>query len=66
MRLLGHRDIKNTLIYIDVEHAIFQTSENDEFTVKVADNVEGACKLAEAGFEKFDEFDGLHLYRKRK
>jgi hypothetical protein len=46
MRLLGHRDIRNTLIYIDVEHAIFQTGENDEFTTKVADNVEAACKLA--------------------
>ncbi len=66
MRILGHRDIKNTLVYIDLEHEIFQTSVVDEFTVKVAHNVEEACRLAEAGFEKFEEFSEIHLYRKRK
>jgi len=66
MRVLGHRDIKNTLVYIDLEHEIFKTSNIDEFIVKVAHNVKEACRLAEAGFEKFDEFNGAHLYRKRK
>ena len=36
--------------YINLENAIFQTA-NDEFFVKVATNVEEACKLIEAGFE---------------
>ena len=34
-RLLGHKNIDNTMIYIDVERALFQTS-NDEFHVRVA------------------------------
>jgi len=38
----------------------------DEFIVKVAHNLEEASDLAEAGFEKFDEFNGKHIYRKRK
>lgn len=66
MRILGHRDIKNTLVYIDLDHEIFNNSNIDEFTVKVAHNTKEACRLAEVGFEKFDEFDGVHLYRKRK
>jgi hypothetical protein len=28
--------------------------------------VEEAKKLGEAGFEKYDEFNGTHLYRKPK
>jgi len=66
MRILGHKDIKNTLIYIDVEHEIFQSIDEDQFMTKVAHTPEEACKLKEVGFEKFDEFDGIHLYYKRK
>lgn len=40
--------------------------KKDEFEVKVAQNLEEASKLAEDGFEKFDEIDGKHIYRKRK
>jgi hypothetical protein len=38
----------------------------DKFIVKVAHNLEEASDLAEAGFEKLDEFNGKHIYRKRK
>jgi len=31
-----------------------------------AKTVKGACALIEAGFERSDEFDGVHIYRKRK
>jgi len=64
-KVLGHKRIENTMIYINLEQALFQTA-NDEFHVKVAETPEEASKLGEAGFEKFDEFDGVHLYRKRK
>lgn len=64
-RMLGHKSIKNTMIYINLENALFQSS-NDEFHVRAAETVEEASKLGEVGFEKFDEFDGVHLYRKRK
>jgi len=33
---------------------------------KVAETVEEAKALIENGFEKADEIDGVHIYRKRK
>jgi len=65
MKLLGHNSLKTTLIYIDLEKAIFNT-KNDEFTVRVADNLEEACKLLEVGFEYITDMDGKKLFRKRK
>jgi hypothetical protein len=64
-QVLGHADIKSTMMYINIEQALYRVS-NDEFHVKTAKTAEEACKLAEIGFEYFDEIDGLHLYRKRK
>ncbi len=49
-QLLGHRDLRNTLIYINLEKALFQNAD-DEFHVKVAQSLEEACKLLEGGFE---------------
>ncbi len=60
--LLGHKDARALDRYI----VLLQTIEGDEYITKVAKTADEACKLAEAGFEKFDEIDGLHLYRKRK
>jgi hypothetical protein len=34
--------------------------------LKVAKTIEEACKLAKAGFEKFDEFSEGKIYRKRE
>jgi hypothetical protein len=65
MRLLGHNSLKTTLIYIDLETALFKDT-NDEFTVKVADTIEEACKLLEVGFEYVCEIDGKRIFRKRK
>lgn len=66
-KLLGHKHIKNTMKYINLENAIFQTA-NDEFFVKVATNVEEACKLIEVGFEYVtgEYNDGGKVFRKRK
>ena len=65
-RILDHRNIQNTLIYIDLESAIFRTT-NDEFTVRAANSVEDACKLIEVGFEcvtgEYD--DGGKILRKQ-
>jgi integrase/recombinase XerD len=61
MRLLGHKNIKNTLIYtqlIDVK--------SDEYICKTAKTVEEAAKLIEAGFDYVCEIDGIKLFRKRK
>ena len=53
------------MIYIDVERALFQTS-NDEFHVRVAKSPEGIKALLEVGFEYVCEKDGLLFFRKRK
>ena len=63
--VLGHKNIANTMIYINIEQALF-TEQNDEYTCKAAKTPDECMKLAESGFTKFDEIDGIHLYRKRK
>ena len=65
MRLLGHNSLKTTLIYIDLETALFRES-NDEFNVKVAESIAEACKLLEVGFEYVCEMDGKRIIRKSK
>ena len=54
-----------SMIYIDVERALFQTS-NDEFHVRVARSPEEIKALLEVGFEYVCEKDGLLFFRKRK
>jgi len=64
-KLLGHKRLTSTEIYINLEQAVFKT-ENDEFHVKAVKTLKEACKLVEVGFEKVDEIEGWHIYRKRK
>jgi integrase len=65
-RLRGHKNIQNTLIYIDLESRLFN-STNDGFTTRVADNVGEACNLIESGFEYVtgEHNDGGKIFRKR-
>jgi integrase len=61
MRLLGHRSLKNTLIYthlVDFEH--------DEYICKTAGTVEEAQALVEHGFEYVTDVGELKLFRIRK
>lgn len=64
-RLLGHKNMRNTEIYINLERAVFN-STNDEFHVKVAEKPEEIKALLEVGFEDVYEKDGLAFFRKRK
>jgi len=66
MQLLGHKQIQNTLIYINLENAVFNDTRNDAFTVRVAHDIEEACGLVEAGFEYVTEIDKQKIFRKRK
>jgi integrase len=61
MQLLGHKNIKNTLIYT---HLVDWKSE--DFVCKVAKNLQEASSLIEAGFEYVTEIEGVKLFRKRK
>jgi len=64
-KVLGHKNIKSTMIYITIEETLF-ASAPDEFTSKVAHSVEEACQLVETGFEYVCDFDGVKIFRKRK
>ncbi|MGF3572996.1 MAG: tyrosine-type recombinase/integrase [Candidatus Bathyarchaeia archaeon] len=61
MRLLGHKNIKNTLVYT---HLV--DFEADEYVSKAAWTLEEAQKLIEAGFEYVCDVEGAKLFRKRK
>jgi integrase len=61
MRLLGHKNIKNTLIYTQLV-----TFQNDDYTCKVAASIKEAAELIEAGYEYVCEMDSQKLFRKRK
>ena len=63
--LLGHRSIKNTLIYIDLETACCPNG-GDDYHTKVAKTETEICSLIEAGFEYILQKDGLAYFRKRK
>ena len=62
---LGHKSLKSTEIYINIERTVFEPS-SDEFTVRVVDNAEEVKKLLEVGFEYVCQKDNLIFLRKRK
>lgn len=64
--ILGHRNIRNTQIYVHLEHQLFQNGPADDFIVKVAHNVQEACKLLEVGFEYVGKIHGDEIFKKRK
>jgi integrase len=63
--MLGHRSIENTMIYINLDQALF-LEQNNEWTVKVSHNIQESTQLLESGFEYVTDQEGLKLYRKRK
>jgi len=61
MKMLGHRNIQNTLLYTQLI-----SFENDEFFSATAKTVQDAQKLIEAGFEYVCEFSDVKIFKKRK
>ena len=61
MKLLGHKNIANTLIYTQLVEF-----EGDEYCSAVASNVDEAKKLIEARFEYVCNHENMMLFRKRK
>lgn len=49
MQYLGHKNLKNTLVYIQLEEVLFK-NENEEFVCKMANTVEEVKALIEVGF----------------
>jgi hypothetical protein len=65
MRFLGHKSIKNTLIYIHLETACHPNG-GDDYTTRVVKAEAEICSLIEAGFEFILKKDDLTFFRKRK
>jgi hypothetical protein len=65
MQYLGHRNIRSTLKYIQLEQAI-HGNEPDNYTSRIAKTVKEARELVEAGFEYVFDIDDVKLFRKRK
>ena len=66
MKFLGHRNVKNTLVYIDLERLAFPNGGED-FTGKATKDQTEALQLIEAGFEMLKiSPDGTIYFRKRK
>jgi integrase len=65
-RLLGHKNVKNTLVYVTLTETLFKSQKH--YVSKVATNVKDACEWVEAGFEyvtgEYD--DGGKIFRKPK
>lgn len=61
MQMLGHRNIQTTLVYTQLV-----SFEGDEFHSALAQTVEEARKLVEAGFEHVCTHNDVMLFRKRK
>jgi hypothetical protein len=64
MQRLGHKNFKNTELYVQLDEALFQGET--EYISKVAKSEKEICSLIEAGFEYVTEFEGAKIFRKRK
>ena len=64
MQRLGHKSIKNTLLYVQLEEALFQGE--CEYISKAARTEKEICSLIEAGFDYVTEFQGAKIFKKRK
>lgn len=63
---LGHKSMKNTEKYVNIERKMFAEYGNEEFTVKVTSKHEEATIYLEQGFEWVGVKDSLIFLRKRK
>lgn len=62
---LGHKSLDTTLLYIQIEQALFK-DENEGFEVQAVKEPDEIKGLLEVGFEYVCERDGLMFFRKRK
>ena len=62
MKLLGHKNIKNTLIYTQ----LVNFENEDDYVCKTATTVQEAKELIEVDFEYICEIEAAKLFRKRK
>ncbi len=61
-RRLGHKSITNTMKYIHLADSYFG-QEDEEFITKVAENIEQALPLIEAGYTEATDFNGVKIFK---
>jgi integrase len=64
MQTLGHKNIKNTLLYVQLAEEPFR--DQQEYISKVAKTEVDACALIDAGFDYICDFDNAKIFRKKK
>lgn len=64
MQTLGHKNIKNTLLYVQLAEELFR--DQQEYISKVAKSEVDACALVDAGFDYVCDFDNAKIFRKKK
>jgi len=62
--LMGHRNIQSTMHYMHLAKGLANYSE--EYTVKIASNIDEFTALLESGFEYVSDFEDRKVLRKRK
>ena len=64
MQVLGHKNIKNTLVYVQLAEELFK--DQQEYVSKVAKTEADICSLVDAGFEYVCDHNEAKIFRKRK
>jgi len=64
MQMLGHKNIKNTMIYIHLAEQLYKGEQ--QYIVKVARSQKDAISLIAAGFDFHVDWNGHKLFRKKK
>jgi hypothetical protein len=64
MQTLGHKNIKNTLVYVRLAEELFK--DQQEYISKVAKTEPDVCALIDAGFDYVCDYEGHKVFRKRK
>ncbi len=58
-KALRHRSVLSTMKYIGTLQF-----KDDDFEVATATTIEEVKQLAQTGFQKFDELNGMHVFRR--
>jgi hypothetical protein len=64
MQVFSHKNIKNTLSYVQLAEELFK--DQQEYVSKVAKNELDAWAMVEAGFEYVCDFNNIKIFKKRK
>jgi hypothetical protein len=64
--LLGHRNWKNTQIYVNLTKILEMGQDGENYVVKTASTLKEYTDLLEAGFTYVFDYENIKVLRKRK